>query len=557
MICDVRNKWLYRVGRTMAELTALAGFAGLLQLEGQVASARTQWELYLALALASMVGVVLHELGHLLACRAAGGRVKAFQIGSEHFAIRFRVRTVQVSLGVPYRGQVQYEGVRSPGRSAVVVLSGPLTSLLLAGLALASLPVLGPGTNRLAVAVALGFGIPGLGNLMPFKSRAGRLNDGARLLALRSAARAAGTTEAARTAMRLWREGKATELLELHAGLDVPGPRMNVAQTTGIAMVEWHVALLPGLPRADASLAERRVTLLLRHHDAGSARPFLYLALAMLRLRLGSKGSDAEAEQFCHQALAVKDLTDSTRRLLLAVVTVSREARGLPHEDVRAAAAATLKAAVGSLDGMAASLKAILDPEATLAAFRTGDPSARLGVGTVAVMLRRQGRIGELLEVHAGFGVPEGPFAAEQAQSLHAVEGNLLVVPGVPPHVVDQAANRVQWILDNYPFEPAARTAPEDSFSRPAVEHTLALARLRQGRFAEVEPLCASALASVSRPDPRATVLATIVLARRALGQPHADLLAEATALSPDADLVAEAARPAPAQNQPAPSGAA
>jgi len=42
-------------------------------------------------------------------------------------------------------------------------------------------------------------------------------------------------------------------------------------------------------------------------------------------------------------------------------------------------------------------------------------------------------------------------------------------------------------------------------------------------------------------PDTRATVLATIVMARRALGQPYAELLAEAVALSPDADLVAEA----------------
>lgn len=75
-----------------------------------------------------------------------------------------------------------------------------------------------------------------------------------------------------------------------------------------------------------------------------------------------------------------------------------------------------------------------------------------------------------------------------------------------------------------------------------AVKHTLALARLRQGRFEEVEPLCASGLAGDHGPDTRATILATIVLARRALGQPHADLLGEAVALSPDADLVAEAA---------------
>ena len=61
----------------------------------------------------------------------------------------------------------------------------------------------------------------------------------------------------------------------------------------------------------------------------------------------------------------------------------------------------------------------------------------------------------------------------------------------------------------------------------------MALARLRQGRFAEVEPWCASSLASDLRPDDRATVLATIAMARRALGQPYEEPLAEA--LSPHA----------------------
>ena len=63
----------------------------------------------------------------------------------------------------------------------------------------------------------------------------------------------------------------------------------------------------------------------------------------------------------------------------------------------------------------------------------------------------------------------------------------------------------------------------------------MALARLRQGRFAEVEPWCASSLASDLRPDDRATVLATIAMARRALGQPYEEPLAEAVALSPHA----------------------
>lgn len=185
---------------------------------------------------------------------------------------------------------------------------------------------------------------------------------------------------------------------------------------------------------------------------------------------------------------------------------------------------------------MAASFKAMLHPEAMLRAFREGDPAARLSVGDIAVMLRRQGRIGELLSVHAGFGEPAGRNWRAQARSLHDVEYNLLCVPGLPPEVIDEAAVRTRWLMDNYPFK-----AKEDTQLRCAMEHTLALARLRQGRFDEVEPLAQRGLAADVGPDNRATLLATLVIARRALGQPHADLLAEAVALSPDADLVAEA----------------
>jgi hypothetical protein len=100
-----------------------------------------------------------------------------------------------------------------------------------------------------------------------------------------------------------------------------------------------------------------------------------------------------------------------------------------------------------------------------------------------------------------------------------------------------EAASRVEWILGHYPFAVEGASMP-----RPAVEHTLALARLRQGRFEEVAQLCAAGLAGDYGPDSRATMLATVALARRALGQPHADLVADAVALSANADLVAEAA---------------
>jgi hypothetical protein len=460
--------------------------------------------------------------------------------GGERGAVRFRVRTVRVSLGWPYRGRVEYIGVLSVSRRAVITLAGPVTNLALGGLVLMCLAVAAPGqsTRPAVVAIALGLGVPGLVNLLPFRTRSGRLSDGARLFELPSDVRAARAFEARKTAPSLLRAGRAMELLELHAGLDVPARQMSVAQAAELTMAEFHVALLPDLPANDARLAESRVSTLLRNHDLGTARPVAYLTLVLLRLRLSGQESQAEAERLCDQALAARDVPDSLRCMALAAIIVSRQARGLPYEDVRARAAATLTTALRGPEAMAPGLRAILDPEGTLDAFRTGAPDARLGAGSLAVMLRRQGRIGELLELHAGFTVPAGRYAREQAQSLHEIEYSLLLVPGLPDAEIGEAANRVRWILDNYPFE-----AEETLMPRAAVEHTLALARLRQGRFGEVEPLCASGLAEDHGPAARASVLATIALARRALGQSHADLLSEAVALSPDADLVVEAAQ--------------
>src|SRR2546421_3889112 len=83
--------------------------------------------------------------------------------------------------------------------------------------------------------------------------------------------------------------------------------------------------------------------------------------------------------------------------------------------------------------------------------------------------------------------------------------------------------------------------------ARPAVErdaaaHTLAVARLRQQRFTEAEQLCAGLLAATATdPEHRATVLATIALARHGLETDAAEPLTQAQALAPDADLVCEA----------------
>jgi hypothetical protein len=352
MILDVFKRVLYVVGRTLAVLLGLVSIGWLFSAYGGVPGAGSQSWALCVYFLAAAIAVVAHELGHLLACLAVGMEVRAFRLGDKRLAIRFRVRTVEVTLGWPYKGRVEHGGAPSAWRLAVITLAGPLVDLALAGLVLAgSVNVAAADAERpLVTAAVLGLGVTGLTSLLPYRSRSGRLSDGARLFQLR-------------------------------AGVH---------------------ALIPD-------------------------------------------------------------------------------------------------------------------------------------------RLRREGRIGELLELHAEFRVPDGPHALEQTVSLHNLEWNLLLVPGLSAQTFDQAARRVHWVLANYPFD-----TDEDSLPRPAAEHTMALARLRQGRFAEVEQWCASGLATDLPRKDRATVLATIAMARRGLGQPYEALLAEAVALSPQADLVPEASGQVP-----------
>jgi hypothetical protein len=177
-----------------------------------------------------------------------------------------------------------------------------------------------------------------------------------------------------------------------------------------------------------------------------------------------------------------------------------------------------------------------LSPDRTdrvLTAFREGDVAARLNAHLLAMMLRREGRVAELMEVHAASAEPNEKLDEAYRGAFAELEWHVLAVPGLPAAEADRAAARLEGL---------------PRFSRPdrriSLATTLALARLRQGRFAEVEPLCADALAGELEPDQRAHVLATVALARRALGQPYAELIAEAERLTPDDDLVAEAAAP-------------
>src|SRR5262245_59125961 len=88
--------------------------------------------------LAALVGgcaaaVVVHELGHVLACLAVGAQVRGLRIGNgRRPCIRFRVRKIAVSIGWPGQGLVTYEGARSLWRRAVITAAGAVTNLAVA-----------------------------------------------------------------------------------------------------------------------------------------------------------------------------------------------------------------------------------------------------------------------------------------------------------------------------------------------------------------------------------------------------------------------------------------
>lgn len=178
-------------------------------------------------------------------------------------------------------------------------------------------------------------------------------------------------------------------------------------------------------------------------------------------------------------------------------------------------------------------------PDATdqlYTAYEAGIREAQEHWEVLIFLLRRDGRTADLLRMHSRLRPPSDVAStvgsAEQvARRFAGVEWAVVTVPGLPLPAADLAAERLEWVAGHVPEE-----------ERPAALHSLAVARLRQGRYGEVESLCAPALTAGLPDEDRATVLATIAMARRALGQPWQEHLAEAVRLAPHADLVPEAA---------------
>jgi hypothetical protein len=131
-----------------------------------------------------------------------------------------------------------------------------------------------------------------------------------------------------------------------------------------------------------------------------------------------------------------------------------------------------------------------------------------------------------------------GKPEADVTHIVHVLSWKLLASGDMPAATADLAAGRMEWVIDHLDKEhPDKRTPLRNA------RHSLGLARLRQRRPQEVQRLCADALAADINPDERATVLATVAMARHALLLSGRQQLDEALALGPDAELVSEAVR--------------
>jgi hypothetical protein len=344
------GKWL-NIGATVARLLPLlAGF-----LAAQVLSPFPHdvgyWTLTagaVGLLAAFAVGVVVHELGHVLAIRLAGQRPTAVHLlGPSHRALTFHVGTVPVRVGFKGGGRVEYPGDGlSVWQSALIAVAGPAAELVIAP-PLLLLPVARWERDYLACCVAAW----AIGNLIPAKTPNGRLSDGAALLKVGARARAepairellaapgwSSRPDAASRLINGWvldvpeaeeclkqLPSDRAALLKVYAQ-DVPLPVSPATEYLNIVhALSWKVVAKPGVPAELVDLASTRVEWVLAHtgksHPGARPRPRdVRHTLAVIRLR---QGRPEEVRQLCAEALA-GIANPAVRATVLATTAIAR-----------------------------------------------------------------------------------------------------------------------------------------------------------------------------------------------------------------------------------------
>jgi Zn-dependent protease len=299
-------------------------------------------------AAAILLGIVIHELGHLIAIRLAGDRPTAVHLLGPPDRVTFHLGTLQVGLGLRPRGRVEYSGRDlSAAQDAVIAAAGPAADLVTAPLVL-----LLPIARWAAVYLAVIMAASGLANLIPAITEDGRLSDGVTLIRTRARSRAAADIRALLAApdwshrpdaaCRLingWvLDVPAAEdylkhlpddrdaLLRLHAQ-QWPLPERPELEHLNIAhALSWKVVAKPDVSAELADLAAARVEWVLGHVDKrddpeNRPRPRdVRHTLAVVRLR---QGKPADVRRLCADALAA-DLDPDDRATVLATVAMAK-----------------------------------------------------------------------------------------------------------------------------------------------------------------------------------------------------------------------------------------
>jgi Peptidase family M50 len=183
------HRWL-RVGDAVGGL--LLYFAGLLavHLLSPLPRHLGAWAIAAFIAgvfAAFLLGVVVHELGHVVAIRLAGEWPTAIHLLGPPDRVTFSVGALRVGLGIKAGGEVEYSGKDlSPGQDAFIAAAGPAADLVTAPLVL-----LLPIPRWAAVYLVAIMAASGLANLIPAKTESGSLSDGVTLLRTRARSRAA------------------------------------------------------------------------------------------------------------------------------------------------------------------------------------------------------------------------------------------------------------------------------------------------------------------------------------------------------------------------------
>jgi hypothetical protein len=306
------------------------------------------------LVAAYLLGIVVHELGHVLAIRLAGSSPTAIHLLGPPDRLVFNMGTVRVGLGIKPGGEVEYPGKDlSVGQDAAIAAAGPAADLVTAPLVL-----LLPIAHWAAVYYAVMLAATGITNLIPAKTADGRLSDGVTLIRTRARSRATadirellavpgwshqpgaadrlisawvlGVPEAEECVKRLPRDRDA--LLGLYAQ-DWQLPQRPETEFLNIVhFLSWKVVTKPDVPGWLADLAGTRVEWVLGHVDkrGDDVRPRprdVRHTLAVVRLR---QGQPAEVARLCADALAAADLDRDDRATVLATVAMAKHQRCWP-----------------------------------------------------------------------------------------------------------------------------------------------------------------------------------------------------------------------------------